>query len=146
MSLRLHLLLPIIPENQSCSCKQHTLIDVNGHHLINGCKEYGARQAHHKSFQKTLSKLFHYSGFKNTIEEHNCFTRLDPSNKLRPDISIHNPQSLGYETDLLLDISFVSPLTGTQNGNITDFSISFQAKKQFTAAESRFHSKTKKYS
>jgi hypothetical protein len=83
-----------------------------------------------------------YSGFKNTIEENNCFTRFDPSNKLRPDISIHNPQSIGYETDLLLDISFVSPLTGTQNGNITNFSTT-QAKKKFRAADMRFHSKTK---
>ena len=79
------------------------------------------------------------------IEENNCFTRFDTSNKLRPDISIHNPQSIGYETDLLLDISFVSPLTGTQNGNITNFSIT-QAKKKFRAADMRFHSKTKKYS
>jgi hypothetical protein len=145
LSLRLHLPLPIIPKNQCCSCKQHTLIDATGHHLITGCKEFGARQAHHKSLQKTLSKLLQYSGFKNTIEEHNCFTRLDPSNRQRPDISIHNPQSLGYETDLLLDISFVSPLTGTQNGNITNFSIT-QAKKKFRAADMRFHSKTKKYS
>ena len=29
-------------------------------------------------------------------------------------IPIHNPQSIGYETDLLIDISFVSPLIGTQ--------------------------------
>jgi hypothetical protein len=59
------------------------------------------RQAHHKSTQKILSKLLTFSEFKNTIEETNCFTRLDPNNKKRPDISIHNPQTIGHENDLL---------------------------------------------
>ena len=53
-----------------------------------------------------------------------------PQNIKRPDISIHNPQSIGYKNDLLLDISFVSPLTGLQIGNLTNFSSS-QAKKKF---------------
>jgi len=79
--LRLYLPLSTIPKNQLSTCKQqHALLDATGHHLVTGCKEFGARQAHHKSLQKTLSKLFQYSGFKNTIEKHNCFTRLDPSN------------------------------------------------------------------
>jgi hypothetical protein len=86
-----------------------------------------------------------YSGFKNTIEETNCFTRVDPQNKKRPDISFHNSQRIGYENDLLLDISFVSALIGTQNGSITNFSIS-KAKKKFRAAEARFQSKKTKYS
>jgi hypothetical protein len=145
LSLRLFLPLPIIPKGNLCSCKKHPSIDTTGHHLITGCNEKGARQAHHKTTQNTLSKLLNYSGFKNTIEETNCFTRVDPQNKKRPDISIHNPQSIGYENDLLLDISFVSPLTGTQNGNISNFSIT-QAKKKFRAAEARFQSKKTKYS
>jgi hypothetical protein len=48
ISLRLYLPLPIIPKNQLCSCKQNTLIDATGHHLVTGCKKFGARQAHHK--------------------------------------------------------------------------------------------------
>ena len=56
---------------------------------------------------------------------------MDPNNKKRPDISIHNPQTIGYENDLLLDISFVSPLIGIQNGNMVNLSIN-KAKKDFS--------------
>ena len=145
ISLRLFLNIPIISKNQICSCKLHPLIDQTGHHLVTGCKEEGVRQAHHKSTQKTLSKLLTFTGFKNTIEETNCFTRLDPNNKKRPDISIHNPQTIGYENDLLLDISFVSPLIGIQNGNMVNLSIN-KAKKDFRASNARYHLKNTKYS
>jgi hypothetical protein len=145
LCLRLYLPLPVIPNNQQCLCKNNPKIDIQGHHLITGCKEFGVRQNHHKLLQNGLSKILNYTGFKNSIEESNCFNRFDPFNKQRPDISIHNPQSIGYDNDLLLDISFVSPFSGIQSGSLTNFSIK-RAKKNFYAANARFQLKKNKYS
>jgi hypothetical protein len=145
LSLRLHLPLSNIPPNQICNCKNKVLLDPTGHHLLSGCNEGGNRQHHHKAVQFTLSKIFNFAGFRNTVEETNCFSRNDPNNHLRPDISVHNAQALKYNNDLLLDISIASPLEGIQKGTFIDLSIT-QGKKFFRSARARFHSKLSKYS
>ena len=146
LCLRLYLPLPAIPNNQQCLCKNNPKINIQGHHLITGCNEFGERQNHHKLLQNGLSKILNYTGFKNFIEENNCFNRFDSFNKQRPDISIHNPQPIGYDNDLLLDISFVSPFSGIQSGTVTNFSIK-RAKKIFYAGNARFQQlKKNKYS
>ena len=49
--------------------------------------------------QKEISKNFKFLHSLKTISIASSVTRLDPNNKKRPDISIHNPQTIGYENE-----------------------------------------------
>ena len=77
----------------------------------------------HKTVQTVLNKIFNDVGFQTTIEQNYCFIQSDPMNKCRPDITIHNPQVLNYNNELLIDASLTSPLEGTQKGKISNLSV-----------------------
>ena len=109
---------------------------MEGHHLLTGCKENGLRQSHHKTIQIVLNKIFNDVGLQTTIEQNYCFIQSDPMNKCRPDITIHNPQVLNYNNELLIDVSLTSPLEGTQKGEISNLSVN-AAKTKFRSAENR---------
>ena len=145
LSLRLHLTLPNIPPNKICTCKSNTIIDQRGYHLLTGCKDHGIRQFHHHNLQSSISSLLKYAGFANTVEETNCFRNVDPTNNCRPDITIHHPQLLDFNNELLLDVSLASPIEGIQKGAISNLSV-LTASKKFRAGLNRFQSKMNKYS
>jgi hypothetical protein len=144
LSLRLHLPLVTIPLNKRCICKNNAVLDLEGHHLLTGCKENGLRQSHHKTVQIVLNKIFNDVGLQTTIEQNYCFIQSDPMNRCRPDITIHNPQVLNYNNELLIDVSLTSPLEGTQKGEISNLSVN-AAKTKFRSAEIRSKQKLQKY-
>ena len=108
--------------NKRCICKNYAVLDLEGHHLLTGCKENGLRQSHHNSVQIVLNKIFN-DGLQTTIEQNYCFIQSDPMNRCRPDITIHNPQVLNYNNELLIDVSLTSPLEGTQKGETSNLSV-----------------------
>ena len=113
---------------------------MEGHHLLTGCKENGLRQSHHKTVQILLNKIFNDVGLQTTVEQNYCFIQSDPMNRCRPDITIHNPQVLHYNHELLIDVSLTSPLEGTQKGEISNLSVNV-AKTKFRSAASRSNQK-----
>ena len=125
--------------------QNNPIIDKTGHHLITGCKEAKIRQAHHLVLQNAMVTIFKYCGLQTIIEEHDYFKSIDPENIKRPDISICNANTLGFQHNkLLLDLSITSPFNGTETGSLQPMSIK-NVTTFMKAAEVRYKQKQNKY-
>jgi hypothetical protein len=146
MNIRLHLAPPFLNNDLLCNCKNNPIIDKTGHHLITGCKEGKIRQAHHTVLLNSITKIFKQCGLQTIIEEVDCFKTNDPDNNKRPDISICNANTLGFQHNkLILDISVTSPFNGTESGVLQPMTYK-NATTFLKAAEMRYNQKQQKYS
>ena len=113
---RLCLSQPLIPAGMNCTCAGHPPIDTVGRHLFTGCPKHGSRQDIHSTMTGAFKICADHAFTRTICEDRHVLRSANEEEGRRPDLTILNaPHQNGRP--LLLDISIVQAVPGSQNPN-----------------------------
>ena len=134
----------------SCICGE---ANPDPHHLISGCQNGGFSVKTHNAINRELAEICKFSNLHFTFEDRSFKNRFEGGlvdahgnshPTVIPDITIHNPQLLGYPPNVskvLLDVSVVGYTAGLRNNTTPNAAF----KNPTNQLQIRYQSKISKY-
>jgi len=150
--LRYRYLIPQDSVGLVCNCDAKPHLDDFGIHLSSGCNKENLRTGIHDALVLELESSLKHAGFHIKHEERGLFDNLERDKENRPDISINNPNNLGYGdstqpavTKIIIDVSVTCALDGAKTGIIKAPDNRQKAKTVGSRVNSRYQEKFNHY-